>query len=58
MTLDYSAYEFGVERASRVLVFEARGYLSDVLLSLLFGAYVFLEVREVLIDLNSFSLSN
>jgi hypothetical protein len=56
LTLNYPAYEFRIKRASRVLVFEARGYLSDILLCLLLRAHVFVEVREVLVNLHSFSL--
>ena len=39
-------------------MFEIRGYLRDVLLSLLLGARVLVEVGEVLINLHSFSLGD
>ena len=39
-------------------MFQIRGYLRDVLLSLLVGTGVLVEVREVLINLHSFSLGN
>ena len=39
-------------------MFEIRGYLRDVLLSLLLGTRILVEVREVLINLHSFSLGD
>jgi hypothetical protein len=39
-------------------VFEIRGYLRDVLLSLLLRTSVLVEVGEVLINLHSFSLGD
>jgi hypothetical protein len=58
LPLDHAANELGVERASGILMLDARSYLRNILLSLFLRKHFLLELREVLVDLNGFSLSH
>ena len=59
MSLDYPADELGIQRPWRVLILDARGYLLDVLLSLLLRCQVgALYLRQILVDFGALGLGD
>ena len=58
LPLDHAANKLGVERASGILMLDARSYLRNILLSLFLRKHFLLELRELLVNLNGFSLSH